>query len=191
MSARKPLALVVLICGLTGTTVHADPISWPSGLNNWLIYLAAPSGSAGTGPVNYTVPSVPAMPSLPAPVALDSAPPAAAAPPTPVAQAPRRRCQLRFKLPQSRFRPTRLPRLRPLLSCKLPPTHLPHLRNPSPRKLPPTPRPHLHRPSSRRLPQPTLQPRLFSPQWSSRSRTSHRHLRSRPTFSPRFIPRPM
>ena len=61
MSARKPLALALVICGLTGTTVHADPISWPSGLNNWVIYLAAPNGTAGTGPVNYTVPSTPVV----------------------------------------------------------------------------------------------------------------------------------
>ena len=61
MSARKPLALAFVICGLAGTTVHADAISWPSGLNDWLIYLAAPSGSAGTGPVSYTVPSAPVI----------------------------------------------------------------------------------------------------------------------------------
>ena len=70
MSARKPLALALVICGLTGTNVHADPISWPSGLNNWLIYLAAPKGTAGTGAVNYTVPSTPVV-----------APPAVTVPP--------------------------------------------------------------------------------------------------------------
>jgi hypothetical protein len=93
MSARKPLALALVICGLTGTNVHADPISWPSGLNNWLIYLAAPSGNAGTGPVNYTVPSPPVLApqavSLP-PVSTQpvAAPPPASVPPAPPQVAP-------------------------------------------------------------------------------------------------------
>ena len=57
MSAWKPLALGIAIWGLTGTLVHADPITWPSGLNDWLIYQAAPGGGAGAAPapVSYHV----------------------------------------------------------------------------------------------------------------------------------------
>jgi hypothetical protein len=77
MPARKPLALVLVICVLTGTAVHADPITWPSGLDNWLIYLAAPSGAAGTGPVNYTVPSTPVIAPQAVTAPTVSSPPAA------------------------------------------------------------------------------------------------------------------
>jgi hypothetical protein len=92
MSARKPLALALVICGL-GATVHADPISWPSGLNNWLIYLAAPSGTAGTGPVNYTVPPPPVIAPQAVSAAPDSTPPTAVpttafVPPAPSQPAP-------------------------------------------------------------------------------------------------------
>jgi hypothetical protein len=53
MSAWKPLILPLLICGTIAGTVHADAISWPSGLDNWVVYLAAPAGSPGTGPLAY------------------------------------------------------------------------------------------------------------------------------------------
>jgi hypothetical protein len=96
MSARKPLALALVICSLTGTTVHADPITWPSGLDNWLIYLAAPSGAVGTGPVNYTVPSTPVTtspaaavsPVYTAPAAIPSAETVPDAPSQPVPSQP-------------------------------------------------------------------------------------------------------
>jgi hypothetical protein len=65
MSAWKPLALGLLICGVMGRSVHADPITWPSGLDNWLIYLAAPSGNPGNGPVSYSVPNPPVVPPQP------------------------------------------------------------------------------------------------------------------------------
>jgi hypothetical protein len=69
MSAWKPLALAVMILGLTGSAVHADPITWPSGLDNWVIYLAAPSGgaSASPPPVTYHVVSSQYTPPQPAP----------------------------------------------------------------------------------------------------------------------------
>jgi hypothetical protein len=54
MSAWKTLILPLLICGTTAGTVHADAISWPSGLDNWVVYLAAPAGLPGTGPLAYT-----------------------------------------------------------------------------------------------------------------------------------------
>jgi hypothetical protein len=54
MSAWKPLILPLLICGTIAGTVHADAISWPSGLDNWVVYLAAPAGVPGTGPLAYT-----------------------------------------------------------------------------------------------------------------------------------------
>ena len=44
MSAWKPLVLPLVICGTIAGTVHADAISWPSGLDNWVVYLAAPAG---------------------------------------------------------------------------------------------------------------------------------------------------
>ena len=80
MSAWKPLAVSLVICGVFGTTANADPIPWPSGLDNWLIYLAAPSGSQGTGPVSYTVPS-PAVitPQVPTASPVSAAPAAAQA----------------------------------------------------------------------------------------------------------------
>ena len=40
MSAWKPLVLPLLICGMIAGTVHADAISWPSGLDSWVVYLA-------------------------------------------------------------------------------------------------------------------------------------------------------
>src|SRR5271165_409435 len=61
MAARKSLALGLVISVLMATAVQADPITWPSGLENWVIYLAAPTGSPGTGPVNDTVPAAPAV----------------------------------------------------------------------------------------------------------------------------------
>ena len=82
MSAWKPLAVSLVICGVFGTTANADPIPWPSGLDNWLIYLsAAPSGSQGTGPAQrYTVPS-PAVitPQVPTASPVSAAPAAAQA----------------------------------------------------------------------------------------------------------------
>ncbi len=41
MSAWKPLILPLLICGTFAGTLHADAISWPSGLDNWVVYLGA------------------------------------------------------------------------------------------------------------------------------------------------------
>ena len=69
MSGWKPLALTLLICGVMGHGVHADPITWPTGLDNWVIYLAAPSGNPGSGPVSY---SVPPQVSAPPPAAASS-----------------------------------------------------------------------------------------------------------------------
>jgi hypothetical protein len=54
MSAWKPIVLFLVICGTIAGTVHADAISWPSGLDNWVVYLAAPTGTPGTGPLSYT-----------------------------------------------------------------------------------------------------------------------------------------
>ena len=61
MSAWKPLALGLVIWGVMGRGVHADPITWPSGLDNWVIFLAAPSGNPGNGPVSYSAPAPPAI----------------------------------------------------------------------------------------------------------------------------------
>jgi hypothetical protein len=84
MSAWKPLALGITIWGLTVSVVHADPITWPSGLNNWTIYLAAPSGGASVSPpVSYTVPAPQYTPPQPAP-----APPPQPAPVQTAASAP-------------------------------------------------------------------------------------------------------
>ncbi len=85
MSARKTLVLGFLICGTLATTVHADDISWPSGLDNWIVYLAAPSGNSGTGPLAYTNPqstavAPQAMSSSPAPAPVQPAPAAVVAP---------------------------------------------------------------------------------------------------------------
>ncbi len=59
MSAWKMLILPLLICGTIAGTAHADAISWPSGLDNWVVYLAAPSGVPGTGPLAYTTSQTP------------------------------------------------------------------------------------------------------------------------------------
>jgi len=85
MSAWKPLALGIMIWGLTTSAAHADPIAWPSGLNDWLIYLAAPSGggNASPPPVSYHVVAPQYTPPQPAP-----APPPQPAPPQPAASAP-------------------------------------------------------------------------------------------------------
>jgi hypothetical protein len=81
MSALRRVALGVLLCGVTGNVAQADPITWPSGLDNWVIYLAGPVGGGGNAPmapVSYTVPrAVPVAPQLAAP---QSAAPLAVAP---------------------------------------------------------------------------------------------------------------
>ena len=88
MSARKPIVLGVVICGLIASTARADGISWPSGLDNWVIYLAAPSGNAETGPINYTAPQAIAAAPAAWPDSSNTTPPATAqpapAPPAPV-----------------------------------------------------------------------------------------------------------
>jgi hypothetical protein len=56
MSAWKPLVLTLLICAAIAGTAQADAISWPSGLDNWVVYLAAPSGNSGPGPLSYPAP---------------------------------------------------------------------------------------------------------------------------------------
>jgi hypothetical protein len=109
MSGPKRVALGILLAGAMGSAVKADPITWPSGLDNWLIYLAAPTGQASSGPVaTYSAPvattpaaSVPAPPvpavsqpaqaptPVPVPVPVSAPQPAPSAPltaaPTPVA----------------------------------------------------------------------------------------------------------
>jgi hypothetical protein len=81
MSAWKPLVLPLLICGTIAGTVHADTISWPSGLDNWVVYLAAPIGNPGTGPLSYNVPQAAvapqqdaSTPAQPSPVQIAPAP---------------------------------------------------------------------------------------------------------------------
>ena len=66
MSAWKPLVLPVLICGTIAGTVHADAISWPSGMDTWVVYLAAPLGNPGTGPLSYNAPQTAVAPQQPA-----------------------------------------------------------------------------------------------------------------------------
>jgi hypothetical protein len=51
MSALKPLGLGILVWGIIGSTVRADPIRWQTGVENWLYYLAAQnSGNASAAP---------------------------------------------------------------------------------------------------------------------------------------------
>jgi hypothetical protein len=86
MSVWKPLVLGLVICGTIATTVHADAISsWPSGLDNWVVYLAAPSGNPGSGPLAYTAPQ-PVTAAPPAASVSPVSPPPL--PPTPVQTAP-------------------------------------------------------------------------------------------------------
>ena len=145
MSARKPLALALVICGLTGTNVHADPISWPSGLNNWLIYLAAPKGTAGTGPVNYTVPSTPVV----TPPAVTVPPIATAShchcPPHPFPQRLRKRRHRRQLQPRLPFPPRPRRRNRPRSSHRH--TFRPQRRHPLRLKYPRTLHPQRPQPS--------------------------------------------
>ncbi len=86
MAAWKPLALGITIWGLTGSVVHADPISWPSGLNDWMIYLAAPSGggSVAPPPVSYHVVSSQNTPAQPVPVSPSQPTPVQPSPSGPV-----------------------------------------------------------------------------------------------------------
>ncbi len=88
MTAWKPLAVSLLIGAMMATSVQADAISWPSGLDNWTIYLAAPSGTTGSGPISYSVPPAPAAAfqdaSAPAVSTAALSAPAVSAPPAPV-----------------------------------------------------------------------------------------------------------
>jgi hypothetical protein len=78
MSGLKPVVLGILLAGVLGSAVQADPITWPSGLDNWLVFLAAPTGQASAGPVAaYSAPAV-TVPATPAPA------PAPAPQPTPI-----------------------------------------------------------------------------------------------------------
>jgi hypothetical protein len=88
MSAWKPLVLPLLICGMIAGTVHADAISWPSGLDSWVVYLAAPVGNPGTGPLSYNAPQsavapeqAASTPAQPSPVQIAPAPSAASSQP--------------------------------------------------------------------------------------------------------------
>jgi len=61
MSAVKPLAVGILLWGIMGSVVRAEPI-WPIGLDNWLIYLAAPSdggGNAAAAPISSSTGAAP------------------------------------------------------------------------------------------------------------------------------------
>jgi hypothetical protein len=78
MSGSKPVVLGILLAGALGSAVKADPITWPSGLDNWLIFLAAPTGQASSGPVATYA----------APVATTAATTATATAPTPAPPAP-------------------------------------------------------------------------------------------------------
>jgi len=76
MSALKPLALGIVLWGIMGSVVRADPITWPIDLNNWLSYWAGQNGGAGNAA---------AAPSSYSPAASPiSYAPAEAAPATPV-----------------------------------------------------------------------------------------------------------
>ena len=88
MSAWKRVTLGLLLCALVGNVAQADPITWPIGLDNWLIYRAAPSDGGGAppaAPISYSVPTgipaanqpAPAQPAPPqsAPVQPPSSPP--------------------------------------------------------------------------------------------------------------------
>ena len=91
MTAWKPLAVSLMISAMMATSVKADAISWPGGLDNWTIYLAAPSGNTGSGPISYPVPPAPAVTSQAAPAAAVYTPPAPVQPvtqPAPSAPAP-------------------------------------------------------------------------------------------------------
>ncbi len=78
MSACKSIILPLVICGTIVATAHADAISWPSGLDNWVVYLAAPAGAPGSGPLTYTPPQA-------APAQVQVTPAATSPAPTPVA----------------------------------------------------------------------------------------------------------
>lgn len=84
MSAKKPVGIAVILLGALGSSVHADPITWPSGLDTWLIFLAGQNGGASPGYVGtYQVPSAAAV----APQASTVAPQAAPAQPAPAPSA--------------------------------------------------------------------------------------------------------
>jgi hypothetical protein len=85
MSAMKPIAWGILLAGALASSVKADPITWPSGLENWVVYLAAPTGQASPIPVaTYSAP-VASTPAVTAPVAST---PVVTAPVPAVSQAP-------------------------------------------------------------------------------------------------------
>lgn len=98
MSAGKALALCLVVCAAFANPIaRADAISWPSGLDSWVIYLATPSGTTGPGPIAYNVPQpAEATPqagtgagssaSIPSPAPVDPAP--APTPPTPQQASP-------------------------------------------------------------------------------------------------------
>ncbi len=61
MAAVKPLAVSILLLGM-GTLVRAEPITWPIGLDNWLVYVAGQSdggGSAVAAPISSSTGSAP------------------------------------------------------------------------------------------------------------------------------------
>ena len=64
------------------------PSSWPSGLDNWVDYLASPAGAPGTGPLTYTSPQAASGQVQATPAATSALPaPDAASMSTPVSQA--------------------------------------------------------------------------------------------------------
>ncbi len=155
MSAWKPLVLGFVICGTLAGTVHADGISWPSGLDNWVVYLAAPGGNAGTGPLSYNPPqTVVAAP--------QATPPSTPAPPV----QPRRPHQL-YRRRRRRSNPSQRRRLRCHRFRRRPPF--------TPRRHPSrNPRPCRPQPFKPRKSRPPLSLRLQARKrrWSSLSRIS-------------------
>jgi hypothetical protein len=82
MSAKKPLALGILVWAASFNIVRADPITWPNNFN-WVAYFAGQNGNAGSNPVAATsTPPVtqPVSPQVVAP----SAPPVQAPATTPI-----------------------------------------------------------------------------------------------------------
>jgi hypothetical protein len=49
MFSLRRVAFGIVLLGTLGSSVQADPITWPSGLDTWLIFLAGQQGSGGGG----------------------------------------------------------------------------------------------------------------------------------------------
>jgi len=71
MSALKPLALGILLWGIIGGVVRADPIRWQIGVDDWAAYFAGQSGgdgNAAAAPISNSAQAAPISDSVAGPV---------------------------------------------------------------------------------------------------------------------------